>query len=137
MGLKAGNNCYLYLDSVDLSAYITGCDIELKGKTLVEVTAMGASHRARASDELGDISFTVDFLFDDTATVGPWAKLEAMWDKHTVTTYELRPNGTGTQPTISGNCYIEAVPIAVKIGDMIRMNGIVFLNTGTPTVTPA
>lgn len=136
MALKVGSNCYLFLNSVDLSAYVTGGSLDLKGKTLVDVTAMGASHRAWASDELGDISFTIDFLFDDTAAVGPWIQLELMWDKNTVTTYELRPNGTGTNPIISGNCYIENVPIAVNIGDMIRMSGIVFKNTGTPTVTP-
>ena len=136
MALKVGNNCYLYLNSVDLSAYITGGSIDLKGKTLVDVTAMGASHKAWASDELGDISFTLDFLFDDTAVSGSWVILEGMWDKNTVTTYELRPNGSGTNPIIAGNCYIENVPIAVAIGDMIRMSGVAFKNTGNPTVTP-
>jgi len=136
MALKVGSNCYLYLNSVDLSAYITGASADLKGKTLVDVTAMGAAAKAWASDEISDISFTIDFLFDDTAAVGPWVQLELMWDKNTVTTYELRPNGTGTNPIIAGNCYIENVPMAVAIGDMIRMSGVVFKNTGTPTVTP-
>ena len=136
MALKVGSNCYLYLNLTDLSAYVTGGSLDLKGKTLVDVTAMGASHRAWASDELGDVSFTLDFLFDDTGAVGPWIQLELMWDKNTVTTYELRPNGTGTNPIIAGNCYIENVPMAIAIGDMIRMSGIVFKNTGTPTVTP-
>lgn len=136
MGLKVGSNCYLYLNSKDLSTYITGCTIDLKGKTLVDVTAMGASHKAWASDEMGDLTFTIDFLFDDTTTSGPWIVLDTMWDKHTTTTYDLRPNGAGTYPLFSGGCYIENVPIAVTIGDMIRMSGVVFKNTGTPTVTP-
>lgn len=136
MTIIKGNNAYVNINSKDLSAYVTGVDLDLKGKSLIEVTAMGAAGRAWASDELNDVSFTVDFLFDDTATTGPWAVLEALWDADAAFAFVLGIDGNAA-PKLEGTCWMEGLPIPVKIGDMVRIMGVVFRVEGAPTVTPA
>lgn len=136
MTIIKGNNAYVNINSKDLSAYVTNVTLDLKGKSLVDVTAMGAAGKAWASDELNDVSFTVDFLFDDTGTIGSWAVLEALWDGDAAFAFVLGINGNAA-PKLEGTCWLETLPIPVAIGDMVRIQGVVFRVEGAPTVTPA
>ena len=79
MGLIRANNAYVQINSVDLSAWVTNVTVDLKGYSLIDVTAMGAAGKAWASDRISDVTVTIDFLWDDGAT-GPWKTLEALWD---------------------------------------------------------
>ena len=137
MALKAGKNVHLTVCGQDLSSYVTKLTMSLKGKALVDVTAMGDSGRTWASDELEDGSFSADFLYDDTATTGPWAALSGTDGRGATAagTFTVGPQGTATgAPKIHGTCWLEDLPLEAGVGDMIRLGGVPFKIDGACTV---
>lgn len=137
MGLKAGKNVYLTVCGQNLSDYVTSLTMSLKGKALIDVTAMGDSGHTWASDELEDGSFNVDFLYDDTATTGPWAALSGTDGRGATAAgaFTIGPQGTaGSAPKITGNCWLEDLPLEAAIGDMMKLSGVPFKIDGACTV---
>lgn len=135
MSLIRANQAYVQIKAVDLSSWVTKLDLNLKGYSLVDVTAMGDTGKKWASDRLSEVSMNVDFLWDDGA-VGPWRLLETLWDSDAyfdIYVDLLQPAGL---PTINGNGWLDGgLPVQMAIGDMIRMNGVVFKFEGVPTIT--
>ena len=140
MGLQGGGKAVLKLADVggtsrDLSTYVTRIAADLKGHNLVEVTTMGAGGHKWFSDEMEDASLTVDFVYDPTVTTGPWAVLTGLRTATAAGAFELGPQGSATgSPKITGNCWVETVPLEMAIGDVIRLNGIGIKVEGTVTI---
>lgn len=137
MGLKAGKNVHLTVCGGDLSSYVTKLTMSLKGKALIDVTTMGKSGHIWASDELEDGGFSVDFLYDDTATTGPWARLSGTAGRGATAagTFTIGPQGTAASaPKISGICWLEDLPLESAVGDMVKLSGIPFKIDGACTV---
>lgn len=139
MGVEAGKDAFFSLaDSGDvvrtLTSYVTKISMALKGHALVDVTAMGASGHAWAPDELEDVTFTVDFLYDDgTNTV--WATLNSLRNHTSATAFVIGPKGsTAGYPKVSGDCWLEDMPTEIAIGDVIRVPGVPFKVNGVATV---
>jgi len=138
MGLKSGKNVHLTVCGQDLSAYVTKLTMSLKGKALVDVTAMGDAGHTWASDELEDGNFSVDFLYDDTATTGPWAALNSATGRTATAagTFTIGPQGTtGGYPKIHGTCWLEDLPTEAAVGDMIKLSGVPFKIDGACSVS--
>lgn len=143
MAVHAGNDCVLKLTDAgdterDLSAYVTSLTFDLKGKTLVDVTAMSDSGKTWASDELEDCTFTVDFLYDsgsDTVWDTLCGATNGLRTASTAKAFEVGPEGDeSNDPKLTGSCFLESVSTEVPIGDVIRMNGVTFRVSGTVTV---
>lgn len=134
MALVVGNKAVVTLNDIALSLYVTHISIDLKGKTLIDITAMGATGKAWASDKLNDVSFTIDFLFDKEA-LGSWAVLEQLWDSDVAFNFVIKFH-VDESHEISGTCMMETLPVTIALGDMIRIPGVAFKVIGSPTVTP-
>jgi len=132
MGLEAGKDCFFTLeDSIptvrNLTGYVLAFRGNFTGHKLIDVTVMGSTGHLWASDELEDNSFEFDFLFDPIATTGPWAVLESLRDETEVAAFVIGPYGnTGGYLEISGNCWLENLPIEVSLGDMVKLSGCSF-----------
>lgn len=126
MGAVIGAKAHLTLITTDVSAYVTAIHMSLKGHGLVDVTAMGATGHKWGSDELLDDSFTVDFLFD-TSQSSLWDVLEVLRLATEAQICVIGPYGsTSSYVKISGNVWMEDLPMDVAIGDMIRLTGVPF-----------
>ena len=132
MTLKSGKNVSLKLndsaDSVrDLSAYVTSVRMSLKGRGLVDVTAMGDLGHTWAPDDLEDGTFTVDFWYEPTADTGTWSILTGLRTTTAAKAFQIGPHGnTAGYPKISGNCWLEDLPLEAAVGDMIKLSGVPF-----------
>ena len=137
MSLIQANKAYVQINAVDLSAWVTRLDVNLKGYSLVDVTAMGDLGRTWVADRISEVTMTMDFLYDNDAA-GPWRTLEVLWDSNAyfdIYVDLLQPAGL---PTITGNGWLDGgLPIQLAIGDMIRLAGVAFKFDGVPTITPA
>ncbi len=139
MALKAGKDvAFLLDDSGAVQRTLTGFVLAFRGNfvghKLIDVTVMGSSGHIWASDELEDNSFEFDFLFDPTASTGPWAVLESIHDYATAVDFEIGPYGsTATYLKISGTCFLENLPIEASIGDMVKLSGCSFKVNGVAT----
>lgn len=143
MGVEAGKNVVLKLtDNGDtertLSAYVTKLSLSLKGKALVDVTAMGDSGHTWASDELEDGSFSVDFLYDSASNT-VWDTLcgasNGLRGQTAAKAFEIGPQGSSSgEPKITGTCWLEEPPLEAAIGDVIRMTGVTFRIDGAVTI---
>ena len=132
MSFKAGKGVVLNLtdsgDVVrDVSAFVTKVTLSLKGKGLVDVTTMGSSGHQWASDELEDCNFSVDFLFDPTATTGIFAVLKSLRTLTVAKAFEIGPHGSAPGDTrVTGTCFLEDLPLEVSVGDMVKLSGVPF-----------
>ena len=141
MPFKAGKAVVLKLtdsgDVVrDVSAFITKMTLTLKGKGLVDVTTMGASGHKWASDELEDCGFSVDFLFDPTATTGIFAVLKSLRTLTVGKAFEIGPHGSAVGDTkLTGTCFLEDLPLEAGLGDMVKLSGVPFKVDGAVTIT--
>jgi len=136
MGAKPGNDAHLTLISTDVSAYVTAIHMNLKGHGLVDVTAMGAAGHTWASDELLDETFTVDFLFE-SVVASLWDVLVALRGSGAAQACIIGPIGTTPAvdiPKITGNVWMEDLPMEIVIGDMIRLTGVPFRFSNGATV---
>lgn len=126
MGNVAGKNVHLTLWNTDVSAYVTAIHMMLKGHGLVDVTGMGSTGHKWASDELQDDSFTVDFLFE-SALPNLWETLDAFRLETVQRAVIIGPQGTtGGMVKVTGDAFMEDLPMEVAIGDMIRLTGVPF-----------
>lgn len=128
MGVESAKNLDLRLGAAatNVSAYVTAIHMSLKGHGLVDVTTMGSSGHKWASDELLDDSFTVDFLFEATLA-SLWDVLKTFRTSTTALAVEIRPQGTSVGDVkITGNAWMEDLPMEIAIGDMIRLTGVPF-----------
>lgn len=141
MGVEAAKDLVLKIDDAgdtqrDLTGYILAFRANFQGHKLIDVTVMGSSGHKWASDELEDNSFEVDFLFDPTASVTPWALFKSIRAYATARDFELGPYGsTGGYEKITGTCFLESMPMEVSLGDMIKLMGAAFKVDGTVTFT--
>ena len=139
MALEAGKDLVLLIDDAgDSQRTMTGFVLAFRGNfpghKLIDVTVMGSSGHIWASDELEDNSFEVDFLFDPTASTGPWALLKSIRAYATARDFEIGPYGnTGGYEKISGTCFLENMPLEVALGDMIKLSGCAFKVNGVAT----
>ena len=126
MTVVAGSKAHLTLITTDVSAFLTAIHMSLKGHGLVDITAMGATGYKWASDELLADSFTVDFLFDSGQS-SLWDILEVLRLATTAQICVIGPYGTTAgYVKISGNVWMEDLPMEVTLGDMIRLTGVPF-----------
>lgn len=141
MGLEAAKDLVLKIDDAGdvqrtMTGFITGFRANFPGHKLIDVTVMGSSGHKWASDELEDNSFDVDFLFDPTASTGPWALLKSIRAFATARDFEIGPYGvTGGYEKITGTCFLENMPLEVALGDMIKLSGCSFKVDGVVTFT--
>jgi len=140
MGFEAGKDVVLKLtDNGDtertLTSYVLALRASFPGHKLIDVTTMGKSGHKWASDELEDNSFEVDFLFDPTADTGPWAVLKSLRGATSAKAFEIGPYGSvASSVKITGNCWLENLPLEMAIGDMIKMSGVAFKVDETITI---
>ncbi len=140
MTVKAGKDVVLKLTDGGgvertLSAYVLKIRMSLKGKELQDVTTAGQSGHVWASNELEDVSFVVDFMYDPTTDTGPWAVLTSLRTITTAKAFEIGPQGsTAGYPKITGSCFLEDLPMEVAVGDMIKLTGVPFKVSGVATV---
>ena len=128
MGTKHGNDAVVKLGAgaTDVSAYVTAIHMSLKGHGLVDVTTMGAIGHKWASDSLLDDSFTIDFLFD-TTLASMFNELASFRSAEEAIAIVISPYGEDTGSLkITGNGWMEDLPMEVAIGDMIRLTGVPF-----------
>lgn len=132
MGLEAGKDVAFLLDDSGavqrtLTSFVLAFRGNFVGHKLIDVTVMGSSGHKWASDELEDNSFEFDFLFDPTASTGPWAVLESLHNHTAAVDFEIGPYGsTATYLKIHGTCWLENLPIEASIGDMVKLTGCTF-----------
>lgn len=141
MALKSANDLVLMIDDAgdvqrNMTSFILGFRGSFPGHKLIDVTVMGSAGHIWASDELEDNSFDVDFLFDPTASTGPWALLKSIRAFATARDFEIGPYGsTSTYEKITGTCFLENMPIEVSLGDMIKLSGCSFKVNGAASFT--
>lgn len=125
--LVHGKNTVVKVSTNDLSTYTTTSEFEQTGDSH-DVTVYGAGGHVYAAG-LTDGKFTMEGVYDTTATTGPRAVLKPLIGAAAVTVVR-QPEGAGTgkaQDSFSGLCtsYKESSPVAdmVKWSAEFRISG--------------
>lgn len=97
----------------DLSTYIKSTDGLPGSAALEDVTTLGAAGQARIyAKALNDAKFTLNLMWDPTATSGPDAVLGPLLTDATARGYQFGPQGTTTgNIRYTGNAFLEEYKI--------------------------
>lgn len=116
----------------DLSAYCESASIDLVGDT-DETTTFGATGDARTYIRgLNGGSFSVSGFYDNTATSGPDAVLESLYDATSTSTFALSFDAGTT--TYGGEAYMSSYSANASVGGVVSFSAD-FTVTGQTTRT--
>ncbi len=94
MGLQHGKDTVILVNTIDLSSFCKGSDLDT-GADEHDTTVYGQSgHRYRTG--LTDGSFSIEGFFDDGASNTPETVLRPLLGDNEGTAIEYRPEGTGS-----------------------------------------
>lgn len=99
----------------NLSAYVTAIRGLPGPRNLNDVTSLSDSGR-KSIPGLEDVQFSVDFLWDDTATSGPDVVLSGVRTHTAAVDFEYSPEGT---TVYSGTCWITSYEINSQVGSQV------------------
>jgi hypothetical protein len=112
-----GKGVVVSLDAKDLSAFGTSCEYELKADEH-DVTTFGNDFKI-FNGGLIESSMKIEGRYDDTASEGPRAVLEALVGKTAELVY--KPEGTGTgNPTRTWDVLVVTYTETAPVDDMIK-----------------
>lgn len=118
MAVLALTDCYVELNSVDMSAFVTGVELDAEVVDLV-TTNFGSGGWDERIGGLKSGTLQVSFNDDFAATTVD----DRLWPLFgTVTTFEIRPTSgavAATNPSYSGSVLVnELSPVAGSVGDL-------------------
>ncbi len=103
----------------DVSPYIVSVDGLPGAADLLDVTALGGSGRGFIKG-LENITFTIEFLWSDAATVGPHTVLALVRALTAKTAFDYGPEGK-VNPDIkySGDCWLRSWTVLSRMGELV------------------